>query len=599
MVGATLRPSLASIPPNTYTVAATSTATKPPLVQARHLHALLVAANLFWYQAIRQCVGLLVVAMGREFGLSPKEKARLIAAPSVGNIITQALGGLVEAKLGARTTISLAIGGLAMGCTLVPLACGSPPCSNALLLLALQGFIFGPMFPAHSVLLSRWLTPGERGWASAQGELAISLASMGVPLVIASIEASFGWRAGFYATGLGCFAYLGAVLLPLVASRPSECKYLTPEEAELIKTAVAEPKAKEEAYPVGEARKPIDASGSADTVISDTDRMRYGSADTVITKSASFERGEAILFATQAEEQNEAPAPATSNAENSDSPFRVLSHPAILALFITHMVYNLTTLSINSWMPTYYADVLKLPPESAKLHLTLPHLTALLLKLTVSNLATMIRGSGYSMLFSRRIMCAVGFVATALPLVLIPYVSDVSKHSVWATTVLFCLALAGTGFHAEVRACIHASHITHPLDHPPTLTLPSLTHSKRRASVQTTWTSPPSTSASSAASATASRRSPRWSRRSSSARWSSRAAASGGWSGSRRRPRASRRRLSSAASRRSRPSRPPSTRRRRRREDFTVNGEKTVCNIFQCAIQELYTRRNDAPEAPG
>ena len=108
MVGATLRPSLASIPPNTYTVAATSTTTKPPLVQARHLHALLVAANLFWYQAIRQCVGLLVVAMGREFGLSPKEKARLIAAPSVGNIITQALGGLVEAKLGARTTISLA-----------------------------------------------------------------------------------------------------------------------------------------------------------------------------------------------------------------------------------------------------------------------------------------------------------------------------------------------------------------------------------------------------------------------------------------------------------------------------------------------------------
>ena len=200
--------------------------------------------------------------------------------------------------------------------------------------------------------------------------------------------------------------------------------------------------------------------------------MRYGSADTVITKSASFERGEAILFATQAEEQNEAPAPATSNAENSDSPFRVLSHPAILALFITHMVYNLTTLSINSWMPTYYADVLKLPPESAKLHLTLPHLTALLLKLTVSNVATMIRGSGYSMLFSRRIMCAVGFVATALPLVLIPYVSDVSKHSVWATTVLFCLALAGTGFHAEVRACIHASHITHPLDHPPTPTPP-------------------------------------------------------------------------------------------------------------------------------
>jgi len=151
------------------------------------VHALLVAANLFWYQAVRQCLGLLVVSMGSEFGYTTAEKGRLIAAPSVGNIITQMLGGLVEARLGARVTIACAVAGLSAGCALVPIASSSSH-ATAFALLAAQGFIFGPMFPAHSVLLSRWLMPQDRGTAMAQGELAISLASMGVPLVIASVE---------------------------------------------------------------------------------------------------------------------------------------------------------------------------------------------------------------------------------------------------------------------------------------------------------------------------------------------------------------------------------------------------------------------------
>ena len=94
--------------------------------------------------------------------------------------------------------------------------------------------------------------------------------------------------------------------------------------------------------------------------------------------------------------------------------------------------------------------MLHLPPESAKLHLTLPHVAALALKLYVSPIADALRKTlGGSILASRRAMCAVGFAATALPLVLIPLVSDPSTHPPWHTTFLFCLALCGTGFHAE------------------------------------------------------------------------------------------------------------------------------------------------------
>jgi sugar phosphate permease len=399
-----------------------------PGLQARHLHALLIAANLFWYQAIRQCVGLLVVSMGAEFSYTTHQKGRLIAAPSVGNIITQMVGGMVEAQIGARATVGAAIAALAAGCTLLPLAASSS-FSLAFLLLAAQGFFFGPMFPANSLVLSRWLNPSERGWAMAQGELAISLASMGVPLLIASIESGLGWRAGFYTTGFGCTAYL-AIWLMLAANRPSECTYLSPEEAKVIREGQRGP----DAYPVGEsndAEAPPASAGGKKPIDADT------SSDSVIPAAVQAQVEEATAAARIVKDS---PQPSAT---------RILSHPAIVALYIVHMVYNLTTLSINSWMPTYYADVLGLSPDKAKLHLTLPHLAALVLKLCVSRIASALRASGFSMLSSRRLMCAIGFVATAVPLMALPLFEDVARHPPWQTTVLFCLALAGTGFHAE------------------------------------------------------------------------------------------------------------------------------------------------------
>ena len=373
-----------------------------PGLQARQIHALLVAANLFWYQAIRQCMAVLVVSMQVEFGYSTKEKARLIMAPSVGNIITQLLGGFAEQWFGARATIAAAISGLAAGCTLLPMA-ASASHLFAFVLLAAQGFIFGPMFPSHSVVLSRWLTPSERGQAMAQGELAISFASMGVPLILAPIAASFGWRAGFYATGLTCFAYLG-IWLALAASRPSECAYLTKTEEQLIKNGQ---KAEASVAPSGEN------------------------------------------FASPMKKSKGAAVGAAAGGAPAAPGWRILTHPSVVALFLVHMIYNLTTLSINSWMPTYYAETLKLAPESAKLHLTLPHLAALALKLCVSAIARALGHAGCSMLASRRLMCALGFGVTAVPLLLLPSVSDTSTHSVWLSTILFSIALAGTGFHAE------------------------------------------------------------------------------------------------------------------------------------------------------
>jgi len=403
-----------------------------PNHNARTLHAVLVAANLFWYQAIRQTVAVLSVFMCQEFpAMDTSQQAQLIAAPSVGNIFTQAIGGLVIGWLpgGTKSAITIALIGLATGCTMLPLAIknskasssGSFPLGMAFVLLSLQGFLFGPMFPSHSVLLSKWLPPNERGSAMAYGEIAMSIASMGVPLVVTSIaeytakpaaasaSASSivaGWRNGFYVTGVACFGYLIAWII-LGRNEPESCSYISKKELDLIHSI---------------KQKSIRGKSN---------------------------RG------------------SDSKKQLSLSWQKVLLHPSILSLFCVHMIYNFVTLTMNSWMPTYYNDVLKLNPNEAKLHIVLPQLTALVVKLGVSKFARVVRefrkdktdgGSSDErsvLLFSRRFMGYLGFVVMALPLSLLPMVApskaSLSSYSLspWWSTGLFSAALAGTGFHAE------------------------------------------------------------------------------------------------------------------------------------------------------
>ena len=70
----------------------------------------------------------------------------------------------------------------------------------------------------------------------------------------------------------------------------------------------------------------------------------------------------------------------------------------------------------------------------------------MLVKLAISSVAGAFQAAGYSMLATRRLMCAAGYTLTALPVLFVP---ALAASSPWATTACFCVALAGTGFHAE------------------------------------------------------------------------------------------------------------------------------------------------------
>lgn len=495
-------------------------------LEARTIHAVLVAMNLFWYQALRQTVAILSVLMCVEFNggsnggdatttttnykMDTTQQGQLIAAPSVGNILTQALGGSIIQLLqhlqfgGNKTAISIALFGLACGCTFLPSTIpasqlfsstntktnsplpttGPPqklPLQKALLLLTIQGVLFGPMFPAHAVLLSKWIPSHERGAAMAYSEIAISLASMIVPILVTSIANTYsykqtsriasnwdsnnnnnnnsekedtithttqtvtriipGWRLGFRITGVVSFGYLVIGWLVFGRNEPKDCSYITKNELDYLTKEI-----KTTTMTTNKKQQPI------------------------VSKKTDATKDSSIAHATT--DATEKPATTLSNTTT----LQLLCNKAIVTLYAVHMIYNFVTLSINSWMTTYYNDVLHLSPTQSKIHIVVPQLSGLIIKIFVSQIAHKIRqhyqskhvassssspsSSSSILLYSRRMMGYIGFILTAIPLWFLPMVipkitSDNSvtnnriSYSPWYTTLLFSVALMGTGFHAE------------------------------------------------------------------------------------------------------------------------------------------------------
>merc|ERR1719231_2144478 len=114
------------------------------------------------------------------------------------------------------------------------------------------------------------------------------------------------------------------------------------------------------------------------------------------------------------------------------------------------MAFNFGAYYLTNWSPTYYKDVLHVPPEEAYLHLMLPHLTNLAAKALNPSIVALLASRGFSLLASRRAFTISGFTLAALTLWLVYPL----RGSVWASTLAFSLAnaffgLAPSGFKAN------------------------------------------------------------------------------------------------------------------------------------------------------
>lgn len=377
---------------------------------ARTVQGLLLMGTRLFQQSNRNVLGLMLVFMAEDMQIGTAERGTLLSAIAAGYLFTQIPGGALADKLGAKFVMTVALFLSGAMCLIVPMVADRFGINGLWLTIVCMGAVQGPLFPTSSVYLSRWLpkksaTSGdEKAWGTAMLDIGISVGSLLIIPVANSLGEAFGWRATYQIIGGATIAFVGLWQV-LAAETPRACWYITKEELTFLEKHVAAPK---------------------------------GSAP-----------------ATAAAAAKEAKSPARSDGDRLGKllgmPSRVALHPGVWAVFVAHIAFNFGAYYMTNWNPTYYKEVLGVSTADAKYHLMMPHVTNLLAKSANPALVRIVEERNISLLGSRRLFTASGFVLAALAL--LP-VARLSSFNPWVSTAFFSLAnmffgLAPSGFKAN------------------------------------------------------------------------------------------------------------------------------------------------------
>mmetsp|Transcript_39671 Transcript_39671/g.92083 ORF Transcript_39671/g.92083 Transcript_39671/m.92083 type:complete len:342 (+) Transcript_39671:82-1107(+) len=259
-----------------------------------------------------------------------------------------------------------------------------------------MGAVQGPLFPCSSVFLSRWMpnsTDGsdEKAWGTSMLDIGISIGSLIIIPIANSLGVAVGWRQTFRMVG---FCTLGFVIVwhTVAAESPRECRFISEGESEFLAKHI--------------------------TVCSNRS------------------------LAKDAKGKSSGPL---------GVPLSVALHRGVWAVFICHIAFNNGAYYMTNWSPTYYSEVLRVPPAEAKYHMMLPHVANLAAKATVPGLVALVARRGFSLIMSRKLFTVVGFVISAAAL--LP-VHQLREANPWYSTALFCITntffgIAPSGFKSN------------------------------------------------------------------------------------------------------------------------------------------------------
>lgn len=176
----------------------------------------------------------------KEMHISATQVGLVMSAFGVGYLLTTLPGGLLADHFKANKVLA----GVVILWSVATLSTGMAWAFVPLLVIRfLFGVFEGPLFPTNTVLTNKWVLPLERGSASGLWIAALMLGVfIGSPLSSMIITA-WGWRMVFY-----IFAIVGliiGILTPyVVAAKPEESKRISPEEVQMINSAITEYDAK-------------------------------------------------------------------------------------------------------------------------------------------------------------------------------------------------------------------------------------------------------------------------------------------------------------------------------------------------------------------
>jgi len=351
--------------------------------QARSVQLYLLFASRLVQSILRMAMGPLVVYVCDEMAGKASDKALLLSAFPLGYLSTQIAGGVLGDKIGSKAVILLAT----LLASAFTFASGVVSSVRGLWLMQLlMGASQGPLFPTSIAYLAPWLPPEERARASTMLDTGITVGSLVALPFSGALAIHLGWRGTLFLYASLALAF-AAAWLALAEPRPEQCSYISAAELAYLRQTVRGP-------------------------------------------------------APRASAGHEASAAASRPALPAQ---RLLTHPAVCSIFLSHMAFNFGTYFITSWSPSFYQDALGMRPERVTLALSMPPALNCAVKALVNKPleAWLASRCGLSTLGRRRFFTCVGFGGTAAALLLLP----AAAAAFGAAGSAFCFSVA-LGFAA-------------------------------------------------------------------------------------------------------------------------------------------------------
>ena len=208
-----------------------------PAMQVRYIVLLLTVAAYMITYIDRVLLSAAVPSIETEFGFSTITMGWVLSSYQIAYALFQIPGGWLGDKLGARLALTAVVIWWSAFTALTALTWSAVSMAVCL-------FLFGMgeagAFPIATRSLSRWMLPGERGFAQGATHAGSRLGGALTPLMAVFLITQLGWRAPFF-----CFAALG-VIWALIWFRyyrdtPREHPRVTAAELQRIEQALGNP----------------------------------------------------------------------------------------------------------------------------------------------------------------------------------------------------------------------------------------------------------------------------------------------------------------------------------------------------------------------
>ncbi|KAB0791424.1 hypothetical protein PPYR_03224 [Photinus pyralis] len=168
-----------------------------------------------------------------EYPWTASEKAAILSSFFPGYILTHIPGGFMADAYGAKHVLGIGVAISAVLSALTPVAIDIGGVVLLCITRIVMGLAQGPLFPAVTTFLARWVPKAQRGRLGGLVFTGPQIGSIIANALTGVLISAFGWRCGFY-----FWAVIGLVWFVIYCllcySEPAIHPYITPEEKEML-----------------------------------------------------------------------------------------------------------------------------------------------------------------------------------------------------------------------------------------------------------------------------------------------------------------------------------------------------------------------------